>query len=425
MSSLAILGGEPVRTKPWSDWPDSRDQDAAAVADVVRSGRWWSYAGSHTREFEAEFAAYQGARFGITVNSGTTALLVALEALGVGPGDEVIVPAYTFQATATSVLLANAVPVFADIEPGTMNLDPESAAAAVTPRTRAIMPVHIAGLPADMARLRELAACHKLVIVEDAAQAHGAVWQGQKVGSIGDAGAFSFQASKNLCSGEGGIVLTSNPEAAARAAGLRDCGRAEGRPFYEHHLLGYNFRITEMQTALLRSRLVTLEAETELRWRNGQRLRQQLSALPGIEPLDPAPGPGDRRAYHLYPVRLHSAKLGSLSRDRFMEALRAEGIPCMAGYERPLYRNPVFLEGEFRGRGCPTGCGRYAGTVDYSQTHCPVTEELCDQVVWLFHNLLLGSEQDTQDIVRAFEKVATEYRDLMINGCGVAAQPPR
>jgi dTDP-4-amino-4,6-dideoxygalactose transaminase len=413
MSKLAVLGGEPVRAKSWPSWPDSRQEDVDAVSEVVRSGKWWSYDGSNTRLFEAEFARYHDARHGVTVNSGTSALTVALEALDVGPGDEVIVPAYTFQATATSVFLANAVPVFADIEPSTLNIDPDSAAAVMTRRTRAIVPVHIAGLPAGMERIRGLAGPRGIAVLEDAAQAHGAVWRGRKVGSIGDAGAFSFQASKNLPSGEGGIVLTSDDEVAARAAGIRDCGRVEGRPFYEHHLLGYNFRITEMQTALLRSRLRHLETETELRWRNGQALTAGLKALPGIEPLDPEPGPGDRRAYHLYPVRLRSEQLGGVTRDRFMEALSAEGIPCSAGYGQPLYKNPVFVERNFRGRGCPFSCWDYGAQADYRDVNCPVTEELCQQVIWLFHSLLLGSDDDVQDISKAFEKVVDHHRDLL------------
>ena len=410
MSALAIKGGEPVRTKPWPDWPDRRDEDVRAVAEVVASGKWWQYAGENTASFEREFAAYQGAQHGVTVNSGTTALHVALLALGIGPGDEVIVPAYTFQATASSVLLSNAVPVFADVAPETMNLDPDSVAAAITPRTKAILPVHLAGLPADMARLQELAAKHGLLILEDAAQAHGAIWRGRKVGSIGHAGAFSFQASKNLCSGEGGFITTNDSDVAAMAAGLRDCGRAAGRPFYEHHLIGYNFRLTEMQSALLRSRLQHLEAETERRFRNGRALTQQLSQLPGITPLDPEPKAGDRRAYHLYPVRIYPDQLGGMTRDAFIEALAAEGIPAMAGYGRPLYENPVFQEGHFHQHGCPVNCAHYAGKVDYTQVSCPVTERLCREVVWLFHNVLLGGGEDIADVSRAFEKVVAASR---------------
>jgi len=405
MSRLAIKGGEPVRTKPWPEWPDRREEDARAVSEVVASGKWWQYASDNSASFEREFAAYQGAKHGVTCNSGTTALHVALLALGVGPGDEVIVPAYTFQATAAAVLLSNAVPVFADIQSDTMNLDPDSVAAAITPRTKAILPVYLAGLPADMARFQELADRHGLLILEDAAQAHGAVWRGKKVGSIGHAGAFSFQASKNLCAGEGGFITTNDDRVAAVAAGLRDCGRAAGRPFYEHHLIGYNFRMTEMQSALLRSRLQHLEAETERRFRNGRRLTQLLSQLPGIAPLDPEPGEGDRRAYHLYAVRIYPDQLYGLTRDQFVAALSAEGIPAMAGYGWPLYQNPVFREGRFHQHGCPINCAHYSGSVDYTKISCPVTERLCQEVVWLFHPLLLGDDDDIADIHRGFEKV--------------------
>ena len=413
MGKLAIRGGAPVRSRPWLVWPDPRQEDVAAVAEVVRSGKWWQYAGDQTVKFEQEFAGYQEARFGITVNSGTTALQVALEALGIGPGDEVIVPAYTFQATAMSVVLVNAVPVFADVEAKTMNIAPESVAGLITNRTRAIIPVHLAGLPADMERLHHLAERRGIVLLEDAAQAHGAIWRGRKVGAIGKAGAFSFQASKNLCSGEGGIILTDDADVAARSSALRDCGRVEGRPFYEHHLAGYNFRMTEMQSALLRSRLRQLEAETQRRWQNAQLLTRKLSQVPGVEPLDPKPADGDRRAYHLYPVRLHTELLGGITREPFMEALQAEGIPCTAGYGRPVYRNPVFVNQSFRPKGCPISCGYYCGLVDYRAVSCPVTEKLCDEVVWLCHNLLLGSKDDVGDIVRAFEKVSAHHRELV------------
>jgi dTDP-4-amino-4,6-dideoxygalactose transaminase len=413
MSTLALLGGDPVRTEPWPTWPDVREEDVEAVAGAVRSGKWWQYEGDQVRSFEQEFASYHDAAFSAAVNSGTTALQIALEALEIGPGDEVIVPAYTFQGTAAAVLAANAVPVFADVEPRTMNMDPDSAAALITPRTRAFMPVHLAGLPADLDRLGRLAASNNLHLIEDAAQAHGAVWRGRKVGSIADAGEFSFQASKNLPSGEGGIVLTNDERTYARAAGLRDCGRVAGRPFYEHHLLGFNYRLTECQGALLRSRLRHLEVETDRRFRNGRRLTERLSQLQGIEPLDPAPRDGDRRAYHLYPLRIAAAELGGLTRERFMQALRAEGIPCSAGYERPLYRNPVFLERSFRPKGCPLSCGHYGGDIDYSAASCPAAERLCEEVLWLFHSLLLAGDSDLADIVRAVEKIVEHHTDLL------------
>jgi dTDP-4-amino-4,6-dideoxygalactose transaminase len=413
MSQLAIFGGEPVRTKPWPSWPDVREEDIEAVSGVVASGDWWMYAGEETSSFQSEFAAYQEAEYGITVNSGTTALQVALEALGIGPGDEVIVPAYSFQATAMSVILASAVPIFADIEPDTLNIDPDAVSDLVTERTRAVIPVHLAGLPADMLRLGQLAESRGILLLEDAAQAHGAVWRGRKVGAVGDAGTFSFQASKNLCSGEGGIVLTNDGDVAARAAGLRDCGRVAGRPFYEHHLPGYNFRMTEMQSALLRSRLRHLEAETQRRWRNGGRLTELLTDLQGIEPIDPHPADGDRRAYHTYAIRLHPEHLGGVARAGFLEALGAEGIPCSEGYGHPLYRNPVFQEENFRPKGCPVHCPHYPGTISFREVLCPAAEESSERILWLFHNLLLGTDDDINDIFRGFEKVVTHRGDLI------------
>jgi dTDP-4-amino-4,6-dideoxygalactose transaminase len=427
MAKLALHGGDPVRTKPWPAWPDAREEDVQAVAAVIRSGRWWYDDGGETKSFEREFAAYHDAAFGVAVSSGTTALQVGLEALGVGPGDEVIVPAYTFQGTAASVLLANAVPVFADVDADTMNISPDSVLVAITDRTRAIIPVHLSGLPAVMDLLLDIARPRGIAILEDCAQAHGAVWGGRKVGSIGDAGAFSFQASKNLPSGEGGIVITNNKEVAARAGAVADCGRAAGRPFYEHHILGSNYRLTEMQGALLRARLRHLEAETELRHRNGRRLTERLSGIPGIAPLDPDPGPGDRRAYHLYPIRIVPGQLGGVSRQLFMQALHAEGIPCSAGYGAPLYGNPVFVTGAFRcgpvggeraadspggPTACPVSCSFYGRPMDYRDCSCPVTEGLCQQVVWLFHNLLLGSDGDIDDIARAVEKVVENREGL-------------
>lgn len=395
MSKLALLGGDPVRTKPWPPWPDGREQDASAVQEVVASGQWWYHAGSQVAQFEQEFAEYHGAAHAVAASSGTTALATALIALGLEPGDEVVVPAYTFQATATAVLLAGGIPVFADVEAGTLNLDAEAVARSITPRTRAIIPVHFAGLPADLERLLPVAAAQGALVLEDACQAHGAVYRGRKVGAIGAAGGFSFQASKNLCAGEGGAVLTDDPEVAARAQAIRDCGRVPGQTSDDSHILGYNFRMTEMQGALLRSRLPLLEAETELRWRHGRWLTEKLASLPGLKPLDPSPQPGDRRAYHLYAMRYRSESLGDLPRDRFMQALEAEGVPCRPGYEAPLYRDPAFPQGSFRA------------------ADCPAAEELCREVVWLFHSVLLGGDEDVADIVRACEKVAGCYRDLL------------
>ncbi|MBN1458391.1 MAG: DegT/DnrJ/EryC1/StrS family aminotransferase [Armatimonadetes bacterium] len=408
MSKLALLGGTPVRTRPWPHWPDVREEDVEAVAHAIRSGKWWQHEGERVTAFEQQFASYQDAAYGVAVNSGTTALQVALEALGVGPGAEVIVPAYTFQATAGSVLLAGAVPVFADVDPDTMNIAPGSVEELLTDRTRAIMPVHIAGLLADMDRIMTIAKARGLLVIEDAAQAHGAIWRDRKVGAIGEAGCFSFQASKNLPAGEGGLITTDDGGVYARAASLRDVGRVKGRPFYEHHTLGYNYRMTEMQGALLLSRLRHLEGETEIRYRNGRLLTEVISQLPGVTPLDPEPAPGDRRAYHLYPIRLEQELVDVVPRERFLEALRAEGIPCMEGYGRPLYHNPVFQKKDAGAWRETRAHGTDVHVPDYSEVCCPVAEDLCERVVWLPQQLLLGTDADIADIAAAVQKVVME-----------------
>jgi dTDP-4-amino-4,6-dideoxygalactose transaminase len=274
------------------------------------------------------------------------------------------------------------------------------------------MPVHIAGLPADMGPLTAIAKTYKLLIVEDAAQAHGAVWRGRKVGAIGVAGCFSFQASKNLPAGEGGFVTTADRDVYARASSLRDVGRVAGRPFYEHHWLGYNYRMTEMQAALLRTRLGHLEQEADLRYRNGRLLTARISPVRGVTPLDPEPWQGDRRAYHLYPIRLEAELLESLTRERFLEALRAEGVPCMEGYGRPLYHSPVFQRGDFGQRRESLARGRDGNVMDYSRVSCPVAEDLCTRVIWLPQQLLLGTEADMTDIVSAVEKVVKARAEL-------------
>src|SRR5438270_9607823 len=211
---LAVDGGEPVRRQPWPAWPEWDETDAQTMADVVRSGEWFSPSGTRVKAFEEAFSAFHGARFGASCTNGTQAIEVALRAVGVRAGDEVIVPPYTFIATASACVQVNAAPVFADIDPESYNLDPRAAEAAITDRTAAIIAVHIAGCPADLDAFRDLARRRGLRLIEDAAQAHAAEWRGQRVGSWGDGGTFSFQASTNLNAGEGGIVVTNQADGA-------------------------------------------------------------------------------------------------------------------------------------------------------------------------------------------------------------------
>jgi dTDP-4-amino-4,6-dideoxygalactose transaminase len=287
MSVLAINGASPVRTEPFSAWPVHDQQEVKAITQVVESGKWWRFAYatgvevqeridageiSKVLEFSRAFAQHQQAQYGIAVANGTGSLEIIFKALGIGPGDEVIVPAYTYVASATAVLQVNAVPIFVDVDPETYNLNPDLLEAAITPRTKAIEPVHFGGQPADMDRILEIAQKHGLFVVEDAAHAHGSEWRGRKVGALGDAGSFSFQSSKNMTAGEGGIILTNDTNLAERCDSLLWAGREKGRPWYEFHRLGWNYRLTEFQAAILLIQLGRLEAQNERRMENARYL---------------------------------------------------------------------------------------------------------------------------------------------------------
>jgi len=401
--TLAIDGGTPVRSRPWPRWPIFDETEEQAILEVVRSGKWWSVEGTKVREFEEAFARFQDAQFAVCVTNGTAALEVALRAAHIGCGDEVIVPPYTFIATATAVLAVGATPVFVDVEEESLNIDPTKIEEAITPRTRAIIPVHIAGCPADMDGVLEIARKHNLLVIEDAAQAHAAEWKGTKVGAIGDMGCFSFQASKNLNAGEGGAVLTNNPHWADQVWSVHNVGRVRGGRWYEHHVLGSNFRMTEFQAAILLAQLKRLPEQTERRTQNAHRLTEMLSQIPGIRPPRPDPRV-TRHAYHLYIFRYDKNHFGGRPREDFLKALNAEGIPCSAGYV-PLYKERVFLNRPISKDLC-----QLSTLKDYSKVQCPVCERACyEEAVWLYQNMLLGDERDIEDIATAVAKVQRAF----------------
>lgn len=402
-NKLAIDGGTPVRNRPWPQWPVFDETEEQAILEVLRSGKWWSVEGTKVREFEETFARFQDAQYAVCVTNGTAALEVALRAAHIGCGDEVIVPPYTFIATATAVLAVGATPVFVDVEENSLNIDPTKIEDAITPRTRAIIPVHIGGCPADMDGVMEVARKHNLLVVEDAAQAHAAEWKGHKVGAIGDMGAFSFQASKNLNAGEGGAVVTQDSHWADQVWSVHNVGRVRQGRWYEHHVLGSNFRMTEFQAAILLCQIKRLPEQTELRTRNAQVLTQMLKHIPGILPLEPDPRV-TRHAYHLYIFRYDKTAFGGRPREEFLKALNAEGIPCSAGYV-PLYKERVFLNRPLSKDIC-----QLSSLKDYSKVHCPVCERACaEEAVWLFQTLLLGDESDMADIATAIEKVRSVF----------------
>ena len=398
MANLAINGGTPVRTEPYPSWPTFDDNDLKSFETIYRSGVWGTN-GSRVPEFEERFAQFQGAKYGVCVNSGTAALFVALKAAGVGLGDEVITTPYTFQATVVSILMANGTPVFVDTLPDGFNIDPSKIEAAITPKTKAVLPVHIAGYPADMDGILEVADRNNLVVVEDCAQAHGAEWRDRGVGGWGHLGCFSFQSSKNLCAGEGGIVLTNDRKLYERAWAIHNCGRAPSESEFEAEPFGGNFRMTEWQGGLLLSRLERLDGEVNLRNANMRSLDAGLGEIPGIKvvPLDSR---ATRGGCHGYKAIFDSEEFEGISRETFIKAMRAEGAPMGHWYTTPMYRESFM------------GSGLLSAKPDYSNVSCLETEKLCKNGLALGQSILMGTEEDMADIVTAATKVRRYVGEL-------------
>ncbi len=403
MSALALLGGTPVRSGAFPSWPQFGEAEEHAVVAALRSGHWGRTTGRLNDEFERRFAAYQQAARATTCANGTVALELALRAAGIGPGDEVIVPSYTFIATASAVLHLGAIPVFADIDPATYTIDEESATAMLSPRTRAIIPVHLAGAPADMDVVARLARDRGLAVIEDAAQAAGAEWRGRRVGAIGDLGTFSFQSSKVLTAGEGGAVVTNTAVYADTVWSLQNVGRVPGGEWYEHQRLGWNLRMTEFQAAVLLAQMDRLDGQIELRNRNAARLDALLPEVDGIEPLE-RPAGVTRHARFLYIFKYRPSSFGGLPKPRFIEALIAEGIPAMPGYP-PLHAMPA-IQQAFRDRAMSLRAG--------ANGRLPHTARAWEEEgVWVPQDVLLGTETDAADVHQAVAKVARHRLELL------------
>lgn len=380
-------------------WPVFDESDVDAVTEVAKSGAWGNPdCTGRVAQFEKEFAEYCGSKYAISCVNGSVALRLALIACGVKPGDEVIVPPYTFIATASIVLEANCVPVFVDIDPDTYNIDPVQIEKAITSKTKAIIPVHFAGQACDMDKIMEIASKHNLKVIEDTAHAHGGEYKGKKLGSIGDAGCFSFQSSKNLTSGEGGIVVTDDEGLFDMINSLRNVGRVKGGEWYEHHNLGCNYRITELQAALLSKQLARLEQQTQLRNENGVYLNSLLEKIEGIQPL--SRGRGETlHTYHIYIFKYDKSKFSNLSKKEFASMLGAEGIPSFMGYPEPLYKQPLFQEKNFL-------CYAIPEEVNYTDVCCIETEKACyEDAVWIMQNIMLGTKEDMDLVAEAILKI--------------------
>lgn len=412
--NLANYGGTPVRTAAFPPWPDYGEEEVEAASAVLKSGKLARQSGSWVSQFEQDFAEKFGVKHALAVSSGTAALHVALAALDIGPGDEVINTPHCFIGTATPVVHSAAVPVFADIDGRTFNIDPQTIESRLTPRTRAIIPVHLNGCPAEMNPILEIARQNDLCVVEDAAQAHGALYHGQMVGTIGDIGCFSFWEDKIITTGgEGGMVITDDSELAKRAKKFhhhgedrRDGTYYQGERLYHHASLGYNYRMTELQGAIGTVQLKKLDQYTAARRNHSHHLTELLGSIEGIIP--PYEPPHVRHVFYKYIIRLDREIL-DIDAEQFVKILSAEGIPCSRRYPTPLHQQPVFVEHKGFGKtAAPFRPPWHPVPAEYG-SGSPVAERLPQELVRLLMRPTFA-EQDIVDIAKGVEKVARAFR---------------
>ena len=401
MSRLAISGGTPVRSAPYPDWPSLDESDVEAVTAIVRGGQVGGYPepGPKAAEFAAGFAAYQGAAHGIVMANGTVTMEVALKALGVGWGDEVIVPALTFAATPYAAMAAGALPVFVDVEPEHWTIDAGQVEAAVTSRTRAIMPVHLGQQMADMDRIMEIARRHDLFVVEDCAHAHGQRWRDQGAGCIGDFGSFSHQSTKILTAGEGGTLTTQDERLARLAHSLIDCGRPKDAAETEY-TFGANYRLGELASALLVNGLRRFPAQQELRARLGDHFERLATGIPGvtIKHRDPRI---TRWSFYRYIFEIDTDAFAGATNEQVAEALEAEGVPAEVQYP-PMSRYDLFQPSRSR---LPVAV-EFADRLDPARMSFPVAEAAGERTaVYLNECIFRSDEKGVEHAVEAIAKV--------------------
>ena len=418
-SKPALLGGKPVRTAGWPDWPQAGKEEEEALVKVVRSGAWFRGNGQQVKSFEAAYARLTGAKHCLALSSGTGALATSLAVAGVGPGDEVILPPYTFVATLNVILTRFALPVFVDSDPKTFQIDAGKIEAAVTPRTRVILPVHIGGAPADLDTVMAVAQKHGKTVVEDACQAHLAEWRGKKVGNFGITGSFSFQASKNLNCGEGGGLITNddtvydrcfafhwNGTASPRQKSLGD--NVAGSRFVDD-IAGTKFTMTEFQAAVLSAQLARLEGQAKRRDGNAALLDKLFKDIPGIQPQQMYAG-CTRGAWLGYILRYKKEQFAGMSRAQFLKALAAEGIPAAAGYD-PLNRQE-FLKRVLASRSYRRVFPAAVLKQWEERNQCPENDRLCEEAIWLTRQHMLAGAADMEQIAEAVRKVQAHAGEL-------------
>ncbi len=417
MKTLALHGGIPVRDakeKPWPKWPVWDQNEEKALLEVLKSGVW-SYNGPKETEFDKNFAEFSGVKYAISAANGTVTLQMALEACGIGIGDEVILPGLTWQASAATILDVNATPILVDVCEDSWCIDPKAIEAAITPRTKAIMPVHLYGSFCNMDEILKISQKHNLWVIEDCAHKHGGEWNGKKAGSIGDIGSFSFQLSKHLTAGEGGVVTTNNFELAERLDALRNCGRRpigmdesvdKGAGLYSdqgNFLQSGNFRITEFQAAILVEGLKRLPAQNAVRDENGMYLNSLLTKIPGLLPMK-RDIRETKEAYFNFAFRYNQAKFKGLPVAKFREALSAEiGIQATASYE-PLNKCSLYVPHTKPARHKLSES--YWKEIDPKRFDLPVCDRIYyEESVCLHHKVLMGTKADIDMIAAAIQKI--------------------
>lgn len=404
---LAALGGKPTRTTPYPEWPVWDERDIDAVTAVIRSGQWggYPYPGPNTQRFLERFLAMQGGNYAVAVANGTITMEVALRAAGIGWGDEVIVPAYTFQATASAPMAAGAIPVICDIDPNNYCLDPKAVEAAITPRTRAIIPVHLGAQMADMDALMEIAERHNLIVVEDCAHAHGAKWRGQGAGTIGHFGSFSLQSSKTLTSGEGGVLICKTKELAEKAMSVVNCGRPPGEDG-PVQIMGANFRMSELQSALAAVGLERFPEQARQREEMAAYMDEALSEVPGVRVLRRDPR-HTTRSFYRYIFAVDPAVFG-VDHDVICHALEAEGISCWVGYE--AMNHYELFQPQLSRLPVPSAFPEY---FQFEQMDLPAAERACrHEAVWLDEAIFRAGKEGVEDAVAALRKIYEQRAEL-------------
>jgi dTDP-4-amino-4,6-dideoxygalactose transaminase len=409
----AKLGGKAVCSGGWPGWPVCDETEEKALLSTLHSGQWYRGSGKAVSSFEDAYKKVTGAKHCLATASGTAALYTALGALDVGPGDEVIIPPYTFVATYNVVVLNYALPVFVDSDLESFQIDANKIEAAITKDTKAIMPVHLGGYPADLDKVLEVAGKHKIPVIEDACQAHLAEWRGRKVGTWGLAGCFSFQASKNLNSGEGGAVLTNDDQFAEVCYNFHNQGRARqvtGYNFTYSGTRGSNLRLCEFQGSLLEAQMTRVVEQSNRRNENALYLTKLLGEIPGIKPAKLYDG-ATRSAYHLYMFRYDPAQFAGLDRAKFLAALGAEGVPASGGYG--VMNKDAYVSGLAKNKHFLKLYGEKKLKHWLERNHAlPQNDKLCAGAVWFTQTMLLAERTRMDQIAEAIRKIQQHAAEL-------------